>query len=63
MNQDGIAVGSGFKRLSLRGNVDAQIKSWLTGGINFSMTDSKQNVGADNNIIMNALRSQPGVRR
>lgn len=61
MNQDGIAVGSGFKRLSLRGNVDAQIKSWLTGGINFSMTDSKQNVGADNNIIMNALRSQPST--
>lgn len=61
LTQDGIAIGSGFKRLSLRGNVDAQIKSWLKGGINFSMTDSKQKVGADNDIIMNALRSQPST--
>ena len=61
LKQDGIALGSGFKRLSLRGNVDAQIKTWLKGGINFSLADSKQNVGTDNNIIMNALRSQPSV--
>lgn len=61
MDQNGIAIGSGFKRLSLRGNIDAQIKSYLKGGINFSMTDSKQEVGTDNNIIMNALRSQPGT--
>lgn len=61
MDQNGIAIGSGFKRLSLRGNIDAQIKSYLKGGINFSMTDTKQEVGTDNNIIMNALRSQPGT--
>ena len=61
MTQDGIALGSGFKRLTMRGNIDAQMKSWLKGGINFSMTDSKQEVGADNNIIMTALQSQPSV--
>lgn len=61
LDQAGIALGSGFKRLSLRGNLDAQIKSWLKGGINFSMSDSKQKVGSDNNIIMTALQSQPST--
>ena len=61
LDQDGIALGSSFKRLSLRGNTDAQIKSWLKGGISFSLSDSKQNVGTDNDIIMTALRSQPSV--
>ncbi len=61
LDQEGIALGSGFKRLTLRGNLDAQIKTWLKGGINFSLADSKQEVGTDNNIIMTALRSQPTV--
>lgn len=61
LDQDGIALGSGFKRLSLRGNIDAQVKKWLKAGINFSLSDSKQKVGCDNNIIMNALQQQPSV--
>lgn len=61
LNQDGIAIGSGFTRLSLRGNFDAQVKKWAKAGINFSLADSKQEVGADNDIIMNALRQQPSV--
>ena len=61
MNQDGIALGSGFKRLTLRGNTDAQVKKWLKASLSFSLTDSKQEVGADNNIIMNALQQQPSV--
>ena len=61
LNQDGIAVGSGYKRLTLRGNTDAQVKKWLKASLDFSLTDSKQEVGADNNLIMNALQSQPSV--
>lgn len=61
LNQDGIAVGSGFKRLTLRGNTDAQVKKWLKASLSFSLTDSKQEVGADNGVIMNALQSQPSV--
>ena len=57
MNQDGIAIGSGFKRLTLRGNTDAQVKKWLKASLSFSLTDSKQEVGADNNVIMNACSS------
>ena len=61
LDQNGIAVGSGFKRLSLRGNLDAQIKKWLKSGISFSLTDSKQEIGCDNDVIMNAFRQQPSV--
>ena len=61
LDQDGIARGSGFKRFSLRSNLDSQIKNWLRGGVNFSFTDSKQNVGTDNNTIISALIQQPTV--
>lgn len=61
LDQDGIALGSSFRRLSLRGNLDTQVKSWLKAGINFSFADSKQNVGSDNDVIMNALKQQPSV--
>ena len=61
LNQDGIARGSSFRRLSLRSNIDTQIKSWLRGGINFSFSETKQNVGTDKNSIMSALMQQPTV--
>ncbi len=61
LDQDGIAIGSSFKRQTLRGNVDAQIKKWLKGGINFSLADSKQKTASTYNIIMTALTSQPSV--
>lgn len=61
LNQEGIAIGSGFKRLTLRGNTDAQVKKWLKASLSFSLTDSKQEVGADNDVIMNALMQQPSV--
>lgn len=61
LDQDGIAIGSGFKRQTLRGNIDAQIKKWLKGGINFSLADSKQQTASTYNIIMTALTSQPSV--
>lgn len=61
LNQEGIAEGSGYKRLTLRGNTEAQVKKWLKANLSFSLTDSKQNVGANNSLIMNALMSQPSV--
>ncbi len=59
--QKGIALGSDFNRISLRSNIDTQIKTWLKGGVNFSFAQSKQNVGTDNNTIMSALIQQPTV--
>lgn len=61
LNQEGIALGSSFRRVSLRSNIDTQIKSWLRGGVNFSFAESKQDVGTDNNAIMSALLQQPTV--
>lgn len=61
LDQDGIALGSSFRRLSLRSNIEAQIKSWLRGGISFSFAESKQKVGTDNGMINSALTQQPSV--
>ena len=61
LDQNGIALGSGFRRLSLRSNLESKINSWLNGGINFSFSETKQEVGTDKNTIMSALRQQPTV--
>jgi len=59
LDQDGIAIGSSYKRQTIRGNMDTNLKKWLKGGINFSLADSKQNTASTYNIIMTALTSQP----
>lgn len=61
LDQDGIAVGSSFKRQTLRGNIDAQIKPWLKGGASFSLADTKQQTSSTYDVIMTALTSQPSV--
>ncbi len=62
LKQDGIAIGSSYKRQTLRGSTDAQIKKWLKGGYSFSLSDSKQEVLSNSSsIILTALRSQPSV--
>lgn len=62
LDQDGIAIGSSFKRQTMRGNIDAQIKKWLKGGVSFSLADSKQTTLANSyGIILTALSSQPSV--
>lgn len=61
LKQDGIALGSSFNRFTLRSNIDSEIKKWLKAGFTFSLADSKQEIGADNNTIMNALTYQPMV--
>ena len=61
LNQDGIALTTGFKRQTLRGNIDTELKKWLKGGISFSLSDSKQEMEKNWDIINTALRSQPSV--
>lgn len=61
LDQEGIALGSSFKRVSFRGSVDSQIKKFLKGGANFTFSESKQEVGTDNGVIMSALMQQPTV--
>ena len=61
LNQDGIAIGTSFRRQTLRGNIDTELKKWLKGGISFSLSDSKQDMEKNWDIINTALRSQPSV--
>ncbi|MFD1628863.1 SusC/RagA family TonB-linked outer membrane protein [Pseudopedobacter beijingensis] len=61
-DQDGIAAGSGFKRITLTGNFDSQVKSYLKAGINFSFNNLKQRLTvSDQSLIATALRTTPDV--
>src|SRR5690606_41585509 len=62
LDQQGIAIGSGFERLNLRSNIDAQLKKWLKTGVNFNFSNSTQNVTvADESLIKTALKQTPNV--
>jgi TonB-linked SusC/RagA family outer membrane protein len=61
-NQDGIAEGSGFRRLSLSGSFDAQVKEWARAGINFGFSNTKQKMTvSDQSLVLTAIRSNPYV--
>ena len=60
LSQDGIAIGSGFDRLTFRTNLDNNLTKWLTMGVNASVAYSKQNNTIDNNgIIETAIKQTP----
>ena len=42
--QNGILIGSDFKRYTTRFNLDSQVKSWLKAGVSSNITRSIQNV-------------------
>lgn len=44
MNQDGTIIGSKFNRLSVRVNLDAQLKKWLKVGLSATYTDSNDDL-------------------
>lgn len=62
MNQDGTIIGSKFDRLSVRTNLDAQLKSWLKIGLSATFSDSNDDLkltdGAEG-IVGFALTSLP----
>lgn len=41
-DQDGIATGTNYKRMSVRANVESKINKWLTAGIKLAPTYSKR---------------------
>lgn len=62
VDQDGIAAGSGFKRISLTGNFDSQVKKFLKAGVNFSFNNLKQRLTvSDQSLVATALRTTPDV--
>ena len=62
MDQEGTIIGSEFNRLSVRTNLDAQLKSWLKLGLSATFSDSNDNLkltdGAEG-IVGFALSSLP----
>jgi TonB-linked SusC/RagA family outer membrane protein len=60
-DQQGILIGSDFKRYTTRFNVDTKIKTWLNAGISSNITRSIQNVtladAAESTIWWAALES------
>ncbi|HEU4901357.1 MAG TPA: SusC/RagA family TonB-linked outer membrane protein, partial [Flavisolibacter sp.] len=67
LNQQGIAVGSGFKRYSFRLNLDNKPREWATIGANLSFNQTNENLtttnygDAQSPLIANALRLTPQI--
>ncbi|MCE5330666.1 MAG: TonB-dependent receptor [Bacteroidales bacterium] len=61
-NQDGIAAGSGFKRLNLSGSFDSQVKSYLKAGMNFAFSNTYQKLTvSDQSLVITAIKTTPDV--
>jgi TonB-dependent starch-binding outer membrane protein SusC len=67
LNQEGVALGSGFKRYGLRLNLDNKPREWATLGINLNASQTNEvltttNYGdAASPLIANALRLTPQI--
>ncbi len=64
MNQDGIVVGSGFDRYSVRLNLDNQVKSWFKVGSSFTTSRTKERITLNDDgdgVVTNALLQSPDV--
>ena len=67
MDQNGVALGSGFKRYSFRLNLDNKPREWATVGLNLSYNQTNENLTATNYgdaaspLIANALRLTPQI--
>ncbi len=67
-NQQGIVIGSGFKRKSLRANIESQIKPWLKLGLNATFGGTNQDITLTNNannsysnVIAMTIQQAPDV--
>jgi len=61
-NQEGIALGSDFKRYSVRLNLDNKTTNWLKIGTSLQLAHVDENVAATgNNVISTALNNTPDV--
>ncbi|SFZ92264.1 TonB-linked outer membrane protein, SusC/RagA family [Flaviramulus basaltis] len=62
LDQEGIAFGSSFERLTLRSVIDSQVKDYLKAGVNLAFNNSKQiTTVSDGALIPIALRQTPNV--
>lgn len=64
MDQDGTIIGSNFKRMNVRTNLDAQLKSWLKLGLNATYTHTKERLlhaDGTEGVITYALTTPPDI--
>jgi len=62
LNQDGIGIGSNFRRFSFRSNLDLEITKWLNAGVNGSLGNTKQTTTMDNaGVIRTAISQRPDI--
>ncbi len=62
LNQDGVALGSGYKRYSFRVNLDNKPKEWISIGSELSFNQTNENLTtSQENVIQNALRLTPQI--
>lgn len=64
VNQEGIVIGSAFKRYNFKTNVDSKIKDWLTVGVSIAAGVTNEDItinGASNGIISTSILSTPDV--
>ncbi len=57
-NQEGIALGSNFRRMSLRLNLDNKTTNWLKIGTSLQLVNIKENVNATSSSVINTALSQ-----
>ncbi|MCF0202819.1 MAG: TonB-dependent receptor [Bacteroidaceae bacterium] len=64
MNQQGTIIGSNFRRLSIRTNLDAQLKSWLKLGLSVTYSDTRDDLkraDGEEGIIGYSLNTLPDI--
>ncbi|SFG33508.1 TonB-dependent receptor [Prevotella sp. KH2C16] len=63
--QDGTIIGSNFKRLGFRTNLDAQLKKWLKLGVNLSFSKTHESLklaDSDEGLINYSLNTPPDIQ-
>ncbi|AHM60887.1 TonB-dependent receptor plug [Flammeovirgaceae bacterium 311] len=62
LNQDGIALGSGFDRYSMRLNVDNKAREWLSIGANINVSQTNEKLAtSQDNIIGGVFQLPPHI--
>lgn len=62
LDQEGVGVGSSFKRASFRANFDTNVTEWLQIGVNAYYASTRQVITFDeNNVIQTALVQYPDM--
>ena len=64
MDQEGTIIGSEFKRMSVRANIDSQLKKWLKMSLSVTYSDTKDDLklaDSDEGLIGYSLTTIPSI--